>query len=54
MPVLIHSSDPEAFFLPIDRFNERWEELHAHPDWSFYGRDFPTNQALQEARRTVR
>jgi predicted TIM-barrel fold metal-dependent hydrolase len=53
MPVAIHSSDPEAFFLPIDRFNERWEELHAHPDWSFYGRDFPSNLALQEARRRV-
>ena len=32
---------PMAFFLPIDRFNERWEELHNHPDWSFYGKDFP-------------
>jgi predicted TIM-barrel fold metal-dependent hydrolase len=53
MPVAIHSSDPEAFFLPIDRFNERWEELHAHPDWSFYGRDFPTNREIQEARRNV-
>jgi predicted TIM-barrel fold metal-dependent hydrolase len=53
MPVAIHSSDPEAFFLPIDRFNERWEELHAHPDWSFHGRDFPSNLALQEARRRV-
>ena len=53
MPVAIHSSDPEAFFLPIDRFNERWEELHAHPDWSFYGKDFPTNRELQEARRNV-
>ena len=53
MPVTIHSSDPEAFFLPIDRFNERWEELHAHPDWSFYGKDFPSNRALQEARRNV-
>ena len=41
MPVAIHTSDPEAFFLPIDRFNERWEELHAHPDWSFHGRDYP-------------
>ena len=41
MPVAIHTSDPEAFFLPIDRFNERWEELHAHPDWSFHGKDFP-------------
>lgn len=53
MPVAIHSSDPEAFFLPIDRFNERWEELHAHPDWSFYGRDFPMNREIQEARRNV-
>ena len=46
MPVAIHTSDPEAFFLPIDRFNERWEEPHAHPDWSFYGRDFPSNREL--------
>jgi predicted TIM-barrel fold metal-dependent hydrolase len=53
MPVAIHVSDPEAFFLPIDRFNERWEELHAHPDWSFHGRDFPSNRELQEARRRV-
>jgi len=53
MPVAIHISDPEAFFLPIDRFNERWEELHAHPSWSFHGRDFPANRELQEARRNV-
>ncbi len=53
MPIGIHTSDPEAFFLPIDRFNERWEELHAHPDWSFYGKDFPSNRELQEARRRV-
>jgi predicted TIM-barrel fold metal-dependent hydrolase len=53
MPVAIHSSDPEAFFLPIDRFNERWEELHAHPDWSFHGKDFPSNREIQEARRNV-
>jgi len=53
MPVAIHTSDPEAFFLPIDRFNERWEELHAHPNWSFHGKDFPSDRELQEARRTV-
>jgi predicted TIM-barrel fold metal-dependent hydrolase len=53
MPVAIHSSDPLAFFKPVDRFNERWEELHAHPDWSFYGRDFPSDRELQEARRAV-
>ncbi len=53
MPVAIHISDPEAFFLPIDRFNERYEELHAHPDWSFHGKDYPGNRELQEARRNV-
>jgi predicted TIM-barrel fold metal-dependent hydrolase len=53
MPVAIHTSDPEAFFLPIDRFNERWEELHAHPNWSFHGKDFPSDRELQEARRNV-
>jgi predicted TIM-barrel fold metal-dependent hydrolase len=53
MPVAIHVSDPEAFFLPTDRFNERYEELSAHPDWSFYGKDFPSNAELQEARNRV-
>ena len=53
MPVAIHVSDPEAFFLPIDRFNERFEELDNHPDWSFYGGDFPSNRELLEARNRV-
>ncbi|MFN7946751.1 MAG: amidohydrolase family protein [Blastocatellia bacterium] len=53
MPVAIHTSDPEAFFLPIDRFNERYEELSAHPDWSFYGKDYPGNRELHEARLRV-
>jgi predicted TIM-barrel fold metal-dependent hydrolase len=53
MPVAIHISDPEAFFLPIDRFNERFEELNAHPDWSFHGKDFPTTRELFEARNRV-
>ena len=53
MPVAIHVSDPEAFFLPTDRFNERFEELNNHPDWSFHGRDFPTNVELLEARNRV-
>jgi predicted TIM-barrel fold metal-dependent hydrolase len=53
MPVAIHTSDPEAFFLPTDRFNERYEELSAHPDWSFHGKDFPSNRELHEARLRV-
>src|SRR5256884_383270 len=53
IPVGIHVSDPEAFFLPIDRFNERFEELNNHPDWSFYGKDFPSNAEILEARNRV-
>src|SRR5205814_3628835 len=53
MPVAIHVSDPIAFFTPTDRFNERFEELNNHPDWSFYGNDFPNNAELLEARNRV-
>jgi predicted TIM-barrel fold metal-dependent hydrolase len=53
IPVAIHISDPIAFFTPTDRFNERYEELAHHPDWSFYGRDFPSNRELIEARNRM-
>jgi predicted TIM-barrel fold metal-dependent hydrolase len=53
LPVAIHISDPIAFFTPTDRFNERYEELNNHPDWSFHGRDFPSNEELIAARNRV-
>jgi predicted TIM-barrel fold metal-dependent hydrolase len=53
LPVAIHISDPIAFFTPTDRFNERYEELNNHPDWSFYGGDFPSNAELIAARNRV-
>ena len=53
MPVAIHVSDPVAFFTPTDGFNERYEELTNHPDWSFYGGDFPSSAELLEARNRI-
>lgn len=53
MPVAIHVSDPLAFFHPADRFNERYEELSNHPDWSFASPEFPSNAELLEARNRV-
>jgi predicted TIM-barrel fold metal-dependent hydrolase len=53
LPVYIHVSDPEAFFLPIDCTNERYDELGHHPEWSFYGRDFPSHRELMAARDRV-
>jgi len=48
LPVMLHIGDPEAFFLPIDATNERYEELAAHPDWSFYGSTFSKDELLQQ------
>lgn len=53
IPVAIHTSDPVAFFDPIDRYNERFEELVNHPDWSFHGPDFPARHELIGARNRV-
>jgi predicted TIM-barrel fold metal-dependent hydrolase len=53
IPVFIHTGDPEAFFHPIDATNERYEELIEHPDWSFYGPQFPSLQDVLEARNRV-
>jgi predicted TIM-barrel fold metal-dependent hydrolase len=50
IPVAIHIADPEAFFHPIDGNNERYEELVEHPDWSFYGPQFPSLEELIAAR----
>jgi predicted TIM-barrel fold metal-dependent hydrolase len=53
IPVAIHSTDPEAFFTPIDNHNERYEELMHNPSWSFYGPKFPTKEKLLEERNHV-
>lgn len=61
MPVLIHSADPVAFFKPIDASNERAMQLLRHPDWSFFGPQFPTwneviaqrNHAIEKHPRTT-
>jgi predicted TIM-barrel fold metal-dependent hydrolase len=50
IPVFIHVADPEAFFHPIDANNERYEELIEHPDWSFYGPQFPSLEELMAQR----
>ncbi len=53
IPVAIHTSDPEAFFHPIDGRNERYDELKANPDWAFDGPQFPRKQDLLAARDRV-
>ena len=53
LPVLMHTADPVAFFAPVDRHNERLEELAAHPDWWFGDSSFPPLSRLLDAFEAV-
>jgi predicted TIM-barrel fold metal-dependent hydrolase len=56
MPVAIHTGDPIAFWQPATRENERFDELDAHPGWSYFEKPVPTWEALFAAyeRRVAR
>jgi predicted TIM-barrel fold metal-dependent hydrolase len=63
VPILIHVADPPAFFQPLDRHNERRDELRRHPDWHYTpirttpdGPGFPSHSELidQFARMVAR
>ena len=49
--IMFHTADPAAFFFPTDAENERFEELSAHPDWSFYGSTFSKEELLAQRNR---
>lgn len=53
LPVMFHTSDPTAFFSPIDQFNERYEELAAHPDWGFSNVPVTKRELLEQRNRVI-
>ncbi len=54
IPVMIHVSDPKAFHAgPVDKYNERYDELALRPEWSFYGDEFPSKDEILEQRNRV-
>jgi hypothetical protein len=48
LPVMFHTADPTAFFQPIDRYNERYEELAAHPEWGFQDSQVTKCELIQQ------
>ena len=56
MPVSIHTGDPIAFWRAPDETSERFDELNAHPGWSYFRKEVPTWEALFAAyeRRVAR
>jgi predicted TIM-barrel fold metal-dependent hydrolase len=53
VPIMYHIADPDAFFRPIDATNERYEELAAHPEWSYYGSHFGKLELLAQRDRVI-
>ena len=50
IPVLIHTAEPSAFFLPIDKYNERWLELKQFPQRARPPEKYPPFETLMEER----
>ena len=48
-----HVADPVAFFKKPDKSNERYYELSMAPEWSFYGKDYPSHADLLAQRDKV-
>ncbi|MDZ7620313.1 MAG: amidohydrolase family protein [Patescibacteria group bacterium] len=53
IPVLIHVSDPKAFFLPIDERNEHYLTLREFPGWSFAKSERSKSELLAQRNRMV-
>jgi predicted TIM-barrel fold metal-dependent hydrolase len=53
LPVLIHTSDPVGFFLPVDPANEHYPTLLAYPGWSFYGSHFSKEDLMEQRTRMM-
>lgn len=53
IPVMFHTADPTAFFDPIDQFNERYEELAAHPDWGWSASSVGKRDLLEARNRVI-
>ncbi len=48
IPVLIHTGDPAAFWLPQDKNNERWLELKQFPGRNRHGKEPAWEQVINE------
>jgi predicted TIM-barrel fold metal-dependent hydrolase len=53
LPVLIHSTDPVGFFLPMDEKNEHYSTLLTYPGWSFHGSAFSKWEILEQRTRMI-
>jgi predicted TIM-barrel fold metal-dependent hydrolase len=52
-PVLIHVSDPAAFFIPLDETNEHYPTLQEFPGWAFQNSFYGKWELLEQRNRVI-
>ena len=50
IPVLMHVGEPQSFYEPVDRFNERWLELTLLPDRRLPADRYPSFESMMAER----
>ncbi|MBI4483044.1 MAG: amidohydrolase family protein [Acidobacteria bacterium] len=50
IPAILHTGEPSEFFQPIDKHNERWQELIEHPDRARPPDKYPRFEELMAER----
>ena len=50
IPVLMHVGEPQSFYEPVDRFNERWLELTLLPDRRLPADRYPSFETMMAER----
>jgi predicted TIM-barrel fold metal-dependent hydrolase len=53
IPVLIHTTDPVGFFLPVEPSNEHYPSLLKYPGWSFHGSPLSKQELLDQRTRMM-
>lgn len=53
IPVLIHTGEPQAFFDPHDKFNERWLELKQFPDRARPSDKYPSWETVMSEQHNL-
>jgi predicted TIM-barrel fold metal-dependent hydrolase len=53
IPVLIHSGEPNSFWKPKDKFNERWLELKKHPSRYRNPEAYPSFEEIMTEQHNV-
>jgi len=53
IPVLIHTTDPVGFFLPVDPKNEHYPTLLKYPGWSFHGSRYAKEELLEQRKQVI-